>query len=281
MKYLGEVFEQVDFSCEAEVVRPVATVDKQSDKAIAGKKQRDQMLKLVSKGFYNELINYGVRKEEVLRVASHLLDNLLAHEKEPAQGVEYYNQIFTLASVKDEWADRKLLIIPPVTLRPLQLPVVSKVAAWLRVPAIRESFVPAFPENELDLQKYFANRTREYFGIYYNDELVGLIGGENIDLTAGKLEMKKLVGEAGLQGKGIGKRATFGFLYYTFMVRKLRKIYIHSRDINMRNINLNSRFGFELEGVFLDDIAVGDKHHDILRMALFKSVWLQIFSAPA
>src|SRR3954452_11760798 len=196
MKYPGEVFEQVDFNCEAEVVRPPVTVDKQSDKAIAGKKQRDQMLKLVSKGFYNELINYGVRKEEVLRVASHLLDNLLAQEKKPAQGVEYYNQIFTLASVKDEWADRKLLAIPPVTLRPLQVSMVSKVAAWLRVPAVRESFVPAFPENELDLQKYFTNRTREYFGIYYNDELVGLIGGENIDVAAGKLEMKKLVGEA-------------------------------------------------------------------------------------
>jgi RimJ/RimL family protein N-acetyltransferase len=270
-----------DFNWEAEILRPVATMDQQSDTEIAGKKQRAQMLKLVSKGFYNELINYGVRKEEVLRVASHLLDNLLAQGKKPAQGLEYYNEIFTLASVKDEWADHEQLIIQPVTLRPLQLPMVRKVAAWLKIPTIRESFVPAFPENESELQKYFTHPTREYFGIYYNDELVGIIGGENIDLTAGKLEMKKLVGESGLQGKGIGKRATFGFLYYTFMIQNLHKVYIHSRDINMRNINLNSRFGFELEGVFLDDITVGDKHQDILRMALFKSVWLQIFSASA
>ena len=81
-----------------------------------------------------------------------------------------------------------------------------------------------------------------------------------------------------MHGKGIGKRATFGFLYYAFMVRNLNKVYIHSRDINMRNINLNSRFGFELEGVFLDDISVADKREDIVRMALFKSRWLQIFS---
>ena len=53
------------------------------------------------------------------------------------------------------------------------------------------------------------------------------------------------------------------------------------RDINIRNINLNSRFGFELEGVFLDDITVGGKHQDILRMALFKSLWLQIFCRGA
>jgi RimJ/RimL family protein N-acetyltransferase len=168
-----------------------------------------------------------------------------------------------------------------VTLRPLQLPVVSKVAAWLKVPAIRESFVPAFPENESELQKYFTHPTREYFGVYYDDQPVGIGGGENLDVTAGKFEMKKLVGESGLQGKGIGKRATFGFLYYAFMIRNLNKVYIHSLDINMRNINLNSRFGFELEGVFLDDITVGGKHQDILRMALFKSLWLQIFSCGA
>jgi len=270
----------MDSNWEAEIVRPTTAIDERTDKELADKKQRDQMLKLVSKGFYNELINYGVRKEEVLRVASHLLDNLLAEKKRPAQGVEYYNAIFTLASVKDEWEDHKQLVIQHVMLRPLQLPDITKVAAWLKVPAVRESFVPAFPENERDLRNYLTDPTREYFGVYYNEQPVGIVGGENIDSTAGKLEMKKLVGEPGLQGKGIGKRATFGFLYHTFMIRNLNKVYVHSRDINIRNINLNSRFGFELEGVFLDDITVGGKHQDVVRMALFKSLWLQIFSSP-
>jgi RimJ/RimL family protein N-acetyltransferase len=253
-------------------------MDQRSDKEITDKKQRDQMLKLVSKGFYNELTNYGVRKHEIVQVASHLLDNLLATEKKPAEGVEYYNGIFTLASVTDEWADHKQLAVQHVTLRPLQLQDVTKIGTWLKVPAVRESFVPAFPEKQNELRNYFTDPTREYFGIYYDDQLVGIVGGENIDLAAGKLEMKKLVGESGLQGKGIGKRATFGFLYYAFMIRNLNKVYIHSRDVNIRNINLNSRFGFELEGLFLNDIIVGDKHQDVLRMALFKPLWLQIFS---
>ena len=131
--------------------------------------------------------------------------------------------------------------------------------------------MPAVPENEGELQKYFTDPTREYFSIYYNDQPVGIVGGENLDLQAGKLEMKKLVGESGLQGKGIGKRATFGFLYYAFMIRNLNKIYIRSRDINISNINLNSRFGFELEGVLLDDISIGDKRQDIVRMALLQT----------
>ncbi len=256
-------------------------MDEQSDKEIASKKQRDQMLKLVAKGFYNELINYGVKQPEVIRVASHLLDNLLTKEKRPAEEQPYYNGIFTLASVKDEWAQRKQLAVEHVTLRPLQMRLISKIVGWLKDKTVRESFVPAFPASESKLQEYFRDSTREYFSIDYNDKAVGIVGGENIDAATGKLEMKKLVGEPGLQGKGIGKRATFGFLYYAFMIQNLNKVYIHSRDINMRNINLNSRFGFELEGVFLDDIMIGDKRPDVVRMALFKPLWLQIFSQGA
>jgi len=256
-------------------------MEEQSDKEIASKKQRDQMLRLVAKGFYNELMNYGVGQGEVIRVASHLLDNLLAKEKKPAKDEGYYNGIFTLASVKDEWADYKQLAVQDVMLRPLRKLVVKKLVRWLKDPAVRESFVPAFPQNEGALHEYFIQPAREYFSIEHNGEAVGIVGGENIDSTAGKLEMKKLVGESGLHGKGIGKRATFGFLYHAFMIRNMNKVYIHSRDINMRNINLNSRFGFELEGVFLDDITVGDKRQDVVRMALFKSLWLQIFSQGA
>ena len=253
----------------------------QNDEKTVLKQERDQMLRLVSKGFYNELINYGVRKDEILRVASHLLDNLMAQEKKPGEGVQYYNHIFTLDTVKDEWKERKRLTVQHVTLRPLQPAVISKVVQWLKNPAIRESFVPAFPEQETDLQKYFTHPTRDYFGIYYNEQPVGIVGGENIDPVAGKLEMKKLVGESGLQGKGIGKRATFGFLYYAFLILDLNKVYIHSRDINIHNLNLNSRFGFELEGIFFEDIKVGDQRQDIVRMALFKSLWLQVFSRAA
>ena len=256
-------------------------MDEQSHKEFAGKKQRDQMLKLVAKSFYNELTNYGVSENEIINMASHLLDNLLAKESKPAEGVEYYNGIFTLASVTNEWTDCKRLGVQHVTLCPLQASEIAKVGIWLKVPAIRQSFVQEFPVTQSELRKYFADPTREYFGIHYDHQLVGIVGGENIDLTGGKLEMKKLVGESGLQGKGIGKRATFGFLYYAFMIRNLNKVYIHSPDINIRNINLNSRFGFELEGIFLNDIIVGDKHQDVLRMALFKPLWLQIFSDKA
>jgi RimJ/RimL family protein N-acetyltransferase len=252
-----------------------------TDEQTAVQRQRDQMLKLVAKGFYNELTNYGVRKDEILRVASHLLDNLMAQEKRPGDRVRYYNGIFGLNTVKDEWQDRQQIAVQHVTLRRLQPGVISHVARWLKTPSVRQSFVPAFPDGEENLREHFSHPDREYFGIYYNEQPVGIVGGENVDPVAGKLEMKKLVGEQGLQGKGIGKRATFAFLYYAFMIRSLSKVYIHSRDINISNINLNSRFGFELEGIFFDEVKVDGKCQDVVRMALFKSLWLKIFSGAA
>src|SRR4029078_38547 len=77
-----------------------AGVDEQSDKDIASKKQGDQMLKLVGKAFYNELINYGVGQPEVIRVASHLLDNLLAKGKRPDKDARHYKGIVCPAGVK-------------------------------------------------------------------------------------------------------------------------------------------------------------------------------------
>jgi diamine N-acetyltransferase len=256
-------------------------MSEQNDESKVLKQRREQMLKLVAKGFYNELINYGVQRDEILKVASHLLDNLMVQEKKPGAGIEYYSNIFALSSVKDEWQARKQLAVQHVTLRPLEPSIITKLVRWLKNPAVRESFVPAFPETQGELRQYFRQPIREYFAIYHNDAPVGIVGGENIDPLSGRLEMKKLVGESGLQGKGIGKRATFAFLYYAFMILNVHKVYIHSRDINIRNINLNNRFGFQLEGVFFEEVTVADKRQDVVRMALFKPVWLEIFSSPA
>ncbi len=243
-----------------------------------GRQQRDKMLKLVARGFFNELINYGVDRKEVVRVASHLLDNLLTRQDLSENGIRYLSDLFTLRTVKDEWTERRVLSVDHVSLRPLHPSTISVVASWLQYRHIRESFIPPFPGTEEELEAYFADPQREYFEVLHEDAPVGIIGGENIDEAVGKLEMKKLVGESAQQGKGIGKRATFGFLYYAFMILGMNKVYIHSQDINIRNISLNNRFGFEMEGVFREDFLANGKRADVVRMALMRDTWQQIFS---
>jgi RimJ/RimL family protein N-acetyltransferase len=250
----------------------------QDDSSPAVRRQHEQMLKLVAKGFFNELINYGVNPAEVLTVAGHLLDNVM-HKGGPVENkAEYYNQLFRIKDVQDEWASQERLTVHHVSLSPLAPAVVPRIEAWLEVPAIRESFYPRLPDSLDELAGYFRAPTRAYFSIFHQQELAGIIGGEHIDPESAKLEMRKLVGDPRMHGKGIGKRATFLFLYYVFVIRKFTKVYLHSMDTNIRNLNLNNRFGFELEGVFLEDVLIQGKRRDVVRMALVAPVWLELFS---
>ncbi|MDB6019349.1 MAG: GCN5-related N-acetyltransferase [Pedosphaera sp.] len=244
----------------------------------ATRQHHEQMLKLVAKGFYNELINYGVNEADVLAVAGHLLDNVMQKSSSTNKETEYYNRLFAIKDVKDEWAAAKRLTLQEVSIAPLSPSLVPQIVNWLREPATRESFYPRFPDSKEDLANYFQAPTREYFSIFQQQKLAGIIGAENIHLESARLEMRKLVGDPELHGKGIGKRATFLFLYHSFVIRKSRKVFLHSLDINIRNINLNGKFGFELEGVFLEEAMIQGKWRDVVRMALAGPVWLELFS---
>lgn len=241
--------------------------------------RRDQILKLVTKGFFNELVNYGVVREEMIRVASHLLDHVLKQHEGAKAGRAAAPAPLTVASVVDRWKSERWLALDQVTLRPLERAFLPQVGKWLRQPGVNETFATPFPEKKTELERYFfEGGGRDYLAIHGADGPVGIIGGENLDTASGKVEMRKLIGDPALRGLGIGKRATFAFLYYAFKVLELHKVYIHSRDINVRNINVNSASGFEVEGVFLEDVATtGGRRADMIRMAVLRPRWLVAF----
>jgi RimJ/RimL family protein N-acetyltransferase len=241
--------------------------------------QQEQMRKIVVKSFYKELINYGIQKKDIITISTYLLDCLMS-DSIVRKDNEYYNTHFSINDINDEWDTDKRLKLQDVSITPLMPAVYTQVAGWLRNPSIKYSFIHLFPESERELKEYFEHSSRKYFCIYYNNEPIGVIGADNIDKDSKKLEMKKFIGNADLQGKGIGKLATFLFLYYSFCIMKFNKIYIHSGDTNIRNINLNSKFGFELEGMFIEDVYIRNERRDVVRMGLQKSRWMEIFLTP-
>jgi RimJ/RimL family protein N-acetyltransferase len=228
-------------------------------------------------------MNYGIMKKDVVTVSSLLLDCLMKDLKSPSQsnGDEYYNHLFTISSVRDERRAGQGLSIKDVSITGLRPALYEQVAAWLSNPAIKNSFVPPFPDTQDELTRYFEDPGRDYFTILYDQEPVGVIGADNVDDRSRKMEMKKFIGNTDLQGRGIGKYATFLFLYYAFIVREFDKVYIHSGDTNIRNIILNSKFGFELEGIFFDDVVVENSKKDVVRMSLFKRRWMEIFAGAS
>ena len=89
--------------------------------------------------------------------------------------------------------------------------------------------------------------------------------------------MRKLVGDSSQRSEVIGKRATFLFLFFTYIIANREKVFPHSSNINLRSLTLNCKFGFYLEGVFFEDIIIEGEANDVARMALSKSVWLELF----
>ena len=249
-----------------------------TEKSVAvGAGPHEQMLRLVARGFYKELINYGVREPQILTVASHLLDNVLLKSPPESKPVESYNRIFRIGDVSNGWEETGRLSVQGVTVSPLRREHIPQLRDWLQTPRVRDSFHPQFPEAEEALALHFLDPHREYLAIHYEDAFVGTIGAETIDLASGKAEMRKLVGSSQMRGKGIGKRATFLFLYHAFAIRGYEKIYLHTLDANIRNLNLNSNFGFILEGVFFEDVVIDGTRRDVVRMALTEPAWRKMF----
>lgn len=238
----------------------------------------EQMLRLVARGFHKELVKYGVKEPEIITVATHLLDNVVLKSPPSSKPVEKYNRLFTIKDVQDEWVEARRLGLHDIALTPLEPRQFERVAAWLENPKVKTSFFPRFPETRQLLTEHFQSAGQEYFAIWHRQDFVGFIGAENIDLLSGKMEMKKLVGDPAMQGKGIGKRATFLFLYHVFVIRQCYKVYLHTLDINIRNLNLNGNLGFSLEGVFFDDAVIDGTRQDVVRMALTEPAWRKLFS---
>lgn len=237
-----------------------------------------QMLKLVAKGFYKELIKYGVREPEVLTVAGHLLDNVSLKSNPNQIPVDTYNGLFSASDVQDEWKTGGKLSISDISISSLTENDFEQIAIWTNTVEARSYFYPQFPDTEEGLIKYFNSSSREFFRITSENEFVGIIGAHHLDEVSRKMEMRKLVGDSRQRGKGIGKKATFLFLYYAYLIKGFEKVFLHSLDINVRNLNLNGKFGFYLEGVFFEDVKIDGEYQDIVRMALSRSVWKELFS---
>ena len=250
------------------------------DRAQVERKQQEKLLKLVTKGFYKELMNYGVPESDIVTVATHLLGHVSQQEAEPRKQDRFYSRIFSLESIDDQWSEAQLISVDEaVRLRPLAPEQLERVGEWLAEPNTKASFVTPYPSEAEALAAHFNAPISSYFCIEYEGEPVGIIGAEKLDPHSRRLEMRKLVGRPDLQGMGIGKRATFAFLYWAFRIQEYEKVYTYSSDVNLRNLNINAQFGFTLEGVLLGEIAGAQGRVDVIRMGLLRTQWEQIFAS--
>lgn len=244
------------------------------------KLKQKQMLKIVSSSFYKELVKYGINQSDIVSVSMNLLDFVTESKTTKAVKMDKLFD-FSIEDIHDNWQENNAINLKDVNIKPLAKENIGQVAEWLREKELKGTFIDFFPKDTDHLEEYLlGSKDKFFFGIYYkNENFVGVIGAERIDNQFKKLEMKKFIGSREFRGKGIGKASTFLFLYYAFVILDFNKVFIHSMDTNIKNINLNSHFGFNLEGLLFNEISVGEKFYDVVRMGLLKNDWLEMFSA--
>lgn len=97
---------------------------------------------------------------------------------------------------------------------------------------------------------------------------VGALAFLNIDREQGKAEIRKLIADPSVRGKGYARKATQYWIEYGVSNLGLRKIYLHTLDTNLANIKLNEQLGFRVEGLLRDEVKIDGTFHDVLRMSL-------------
>ena len=249
--------------------------------------QQARMLRLVTQSFCAELVRFGVDKSDLIGVSVHLLDYVTDGaaappgdgvpfpEAEPDGKTDVPAWPFNLDDVEEGEGDR--LRYRETAIGPLGEGDVEAVGRWIQSEPLRQTMIGLLPRTSDGLRRHLLGTSgNAYFGIYAGDVLVGAIGGEGFDEGARKVEMRKFIGEAAYRGRGIGTEATFLWLHHAFGVQGANKVYLHTLDANLRNINLNARLGFELEGVLYEDVCLEGRCRDVVRMSLLRSRWKEL-----
>ena len=240
------------------------------------KGQQHQMIRLVTQSFCRELLNYGVARQDMVSVSVELLDYVMGHA--PDAPAPHELDAFAVDRVVRTGAEGR--VYEDVRIAPFFPELLPTVAAWLATSDVQRNFAVWYPEDDAALfRHFFETPSTRYFAIFYRDVFVGLVGGEQIDAAGRKVEMKKFIGEEGYRGLGIGKTATFLWLHHVFEDLGFNKVYIYSLDTNIRNINLNHRLGFEVEGILVEDAFLEGSYRDVVRMSLLRRRWEALFGA--
>lgn len=224
----------------------------------------DASLEAIARNFFRDTKEYGFKQVDYLRFINHLLELSVLNGHSAGKAHEFPVDYH---------------IDPPPS-----LPLIGE---HVRVRAFSESTDRARVETWLkDPEgKYFllsrTTATREHLDraasgggtilgvITLTDGTpVGLLAFLNVDQRQGKAELRKMIGEPAHRGKGLAREATQLWLGYGVSALGLRKIYVDTLDNNVRNIHLNEKLGFKVEGLLRAECVIDGEQRDILRMAL-------------
>ena len=229
----------------------------------------DQTLETLVRSFFQESTKYGFSQTDYVRFVNKLLDLSMEAAASNKNGWEDPGQ-------GDSAADDSLQALPieseRVRIRHLDPERDYDVMCeWLADRSGRQFLLSRITAQTIDLARIISDDWN-IFGMIttHDDTPIGCVAFLGYNAEQRKAELRKLIGEPSMRGKGLAKEATRLWIGYGIAALKLKKIYLSTLDTDIRNIRLNEALGFKVEGILRNEICVDGAYHDVLRMGLWQ-----------
>ncbi|MES2003041.1 MAG: GNAT family N-acetyltransferase [Bacteroidota bacterium] len=158
-----------------------------------------------------------------------------------------------------------------VSIAPFDKEHLEKTYLWMSDANLKRDFLFTRDVSETDHLKWFevykTDAGQSIFAIYFDNKHVGNVGLKDINLVNKNAETWIYIGDPGMKGKGIAKKA-YELLLAEYKT-KLHKIYAHIVEFNLASIKMYKKIGFNMEGIFNDQIFMDDRYYSIFRFAVF------------
>jgi ribosomal-protein-serine acetyltransferase len=112
-------------------------------------------------------------------------------------------------------------------------------------------------------------------GIWYKEEMAGVIGMHSINWSNGATTIGYWLGE-GFQGKGLVTLSVKAFLNYSFTELNLHRLELRAGTENSRSRGVAERLSFTHEGTLRDAEWLYDRFIDLEVYAMLKSDWTEV-----
>lgn len=161
-------------------------------------------------------------------------------------------------------------------LQPLTTDDLPLVLTWRNHPDVRKGMytthVISPEEHQSWFQKVSVDTSKKYFLCCDDEEPVGLIGFTEISEANKSAVWAFYSGD--LTRRGVGSWMEYLALNYAFVDMKLEKLSCEVLSSNYGVVEFHRKFGFRIEGTFVNHILREDGKLDVYRLAMFKRDWL-------
>lgn len=224
-----------------------------------------ETLRVFARSIYDEAGRYGFQTIDVIRLINELMDLATLGDL----GVS----ASSTSSASDDGGALNVDSFPlsseRLTIRPAdKRDDVELLKRWMLDEYGKHFVLSSASAQKTDVESLLANEQNRLGIIITDEQPIGAVAFLDIDESQKRAELRKLIGERDVRGKGFAEEATRLWVEYGFCRLGLEKIYVSTLQTHLRNIQLNESIGFRVEGLLREEVLIGHSRFDVLRMGL-------------